>query len=162
MAAPADAGFIAAIENDRELKQFVGEASGRSEQEYRDCLEVSSNLGLLIVESTTRSEAIGLCGLLSGQWCADCEVRVILRKDYWGRGIATEVLAALQVLAGDYYPQKEVTAKIHPQNCRSLTLARRIGYIERGVVASGRYRGWVHFSLPRERSNHAIQALNQG
>src|SRR5260370_12123335 len=85
IATPADAGFIAAIENDPELKRLVGGVSGRSEESYRSVLNTVSDLRFLVVESLD-TIPIGLCGLLTGRLSADCEVHVILPKNYWGPG----------------------------------------------------------------------------
>jgi RimJ/RimL family protein N-acetyltransferase len=150
MASSADAGFIAAIENDPELKRLVGHASGRSEAEYRAFLEAPSDLRLLVIESLATHDRIGLCGLLTGESCDDCEVRVIVRKDFWGNGIGTEVLTCLTALAAKAYPHKQLTAKIHPENVRSLALARRLGFVERGSVTSGTYIGWIQFGLTQD------------
>jgi hypothetical protein len=82
IATPSDAPLIAAIENDAELKRFIGGISGRSESSYCTVLKTVSDLRFLVVESPT-GLPIGLCGLLTGHLSADCEVRVILQKDYW-------------------------------------------------------------------------------
>ena len=146
MATPADAGFISAIENDPELKRLVGKPSGRSEAEYRAFVENSPDLRLLIIESLATHARIGLCGLLTGELSADCEVRVILLKEYWDDGIGAEVLTRLKALAANEYPHKNLTAKIHPENTASLALARRLGLVERGKVTRGKYVGWIQFS----------------
>src|SRR5437867_10485910 len=94
VAIPADAGYIATIEKDVELKRFVGGVSGKSEDDYRRFLETASDLRFLIVESSTAGLPIGICGLLTGSFSKDCEIRVILTKDYWGQGLGTEIAGA--------------------------------------------------------------------
>ena len=64
IATPADAAFIAAIENDPELKRLVGGVTGRTEEDYRKALEASPDLKFLIVESNS-GVSIGVCGLLT-------------------------------------------------------------------------------------------------
>ena len=118
IATPSDAPFIAAIENDAELKRFIGGVSGRSEASYCTVLKTVSDLRLLVVETPT-GLPIGFCGLLTGHLSVDCEVRVILQKDYWGRGLGTEIATALKALAAKTYPDKQLTVKVHPDNIAS-------------------------------------------
>src|SRR6267378_2610325 len=99
IATSADARFVAAIENDLELKRLVGGVSGRSEEDYRSILATQRDFRFIIVESAAAAIPIGICGLLTGTFAEDCEVRVILKKDYWGHGIGTEVVTALSELA---------------------------------------------------------------
>ena len=145
VATPADASFIATLENDAELKHLVGGPTGRSEQEYRTFLAAPNAPTFLIVESMS-GVPMGLCGLLTGTFCDDCEVRVILMKDYWGHGLGTELVIALTAIATARYPGKRITAKIHPKNTRSIAVAARVGLVEDGTIVSGPYDGWVQFT----------------
>ena len=155
-ATPADAAFIAAIENDAELKRFVGGVSGRSQESYCAVLTTISDLRFLVVESPV-SLAIGLCALLTGSLSADCEIRVILQKDYWGGGLGTEIATALKTLAAKAYPAKQLTAKVHPENIASRSIAPKLGLIEAGTVVGGDYHGWIEFCMPAQPSNQPLE-----
>ena len=146
IATPADARFVAAIENDLELKRLIGGVSGRSEEDYRRFLATQRDFRLIIVESAPAAIPIAICGLLTGPLAEHCEVRVILKKDYWGHGIGTDVVTALSELAAEKYPGRMLTAKIHPENIGSLAVARKVGFVEAGVIASGPYDGWIEFT----------------
>ena len=147
-ATPADASFVAEIENDTELKRLIGGVSGKSEEDYRKFLEAPPDFRFLIVESLPTGLPIGVCGLLTGTLADDCEVRVILVKDYWGQGLGTEVVGALRALATAVCPGKRVTAKIHPTNTGSLAIARKVGLTEDGTIVGDSYDGWIHFTSP--------------
>lgn len=145
VATPDDARFIAAIENDIELKRLVGGVSGKSEEDYRSFLGAPRDLRFLIVESSTTGIPIGVCGLLTGSFSEDCEIRVILMKDYWRQGLGTEIAGALKERAAEVYPGKHLTMKIHPENTGSLKIARALGMTEDGTIVHGSYDGWIHF-----------------
>jgi RimJ/RimL family protein N-acetyltransferase len=142
----ADAAFVTAIENDAELKRLVGGPSGKSEESYREFLNATSDLRFLIIESLTTGLPIGLCGLLTGLFSDDCEIRVILTKDYRGQGLGTEIASALKEVAAEVFPNKVLTAKVHPDNTASLTIARRLGLTDEGKITSGPYEGWLHLT----------------
>ena len=145
VATDADAAFIASTENDDELKQFVGGATGKSEECYRTFLRSTPDLRFLIVESPDRTR-IGVCGLLTGSFGDECELRVVLLKDYWGRGLGTEVARALKRMAAEVYPHMSVTARVHPDNAASMSIVERLGPAETATIAGDSYDGWTHFT----------------
>lgn len=149
MATASDATFVAAIENDVELKRLLGEPSGKSEECYRKFLSGTKDLRFLVVESLATGCPIALCGLLTTLLSDDCEIRVIVAKDYWGQGLGTEIAAALKELAADIFPTKVLTARVHPDNAASLAIIRKLGLAENGIVTSDSYdNGWIKFSQP--------------
>jgi RimJ/RimL family protein N-acetyltransferase len=149
MATAADAAFVAAIENDVELKRLLGGPSGKSEEWYCKFLSGNKDLRFLVIESLTTGFPIGLCGLLTGLLSDDCEVRVIVTKDYWEQGLGTEIAAALKGLSTDIFRDKVLTAKVHPNNAPSLAIIRRLGLAQNGRVSSDSYdNGWIKFSAP--------------
>ncbi len=147
MATAADAAFVTAIENDVELKRLLGGPSGKSEEFYRKFLSGTKDLRFLVVESLATGSPIGLCGLLTGLLSDDCEVRVVVTKDYWEQGLGTEIAAALKELSTDIFPGKVLTARAHPNNAPSLAIIRRLGLAQNGRVSSDSYdNGWIKFS----------------
>jgi RimJ/RimL family protein N-acetyltransferase len=148
LATSDDAAFVTAIENDVDLKQLVGGPSGRSEESYRNVLSATGDLRFLILESLTTGLPIGLCGLLTGSLSDDCEVRVILSKEYWGRGLGTEIAKAMKELAADIFPSKVLTAKAHPDNTASLTIISKLGLAADDTLSSKSYEGWLEFRAP--------------
>jgi RimJ/RimL family protein N-acetyltransferase len=158
LATSDDAAFVTAIENNVDLKQLVGGPSGRSEESYRNVLSATGDLSFLIVESLATGLPIGLCGLLTGSLSDDCEVRVILCKEYWGRGLGTEIAKAMKELAADIFPNKVLTAKAHPDNTASLKIISKLGLAAEDLLSSKSYEGWLGFRapLPIKPSNQAF------
>ena len=71
-----------------------------------------------------------------------------LRRDAVGRGLATEIAAALLRVALDVCGVGRVEAHIDPGNAASIAVAKRIGLAE-----TGRHEGDVIFSLVRSSSD---------
>jgi RimJ/RimL family protein N-acetyltransferase len=146
---PADAPFVAAIENDPDLKRFVGGPSGKSEECYRKSLSTPRELWCLIVESLASGVQIGRCGLMTPFTSNECEVHVIVAKDHSGRGIGTEVALRLLEIAEDRFSKRFLTAKVHPENAPSLAIIAKLGLSADGTVSSDSYdHGWLRFRRP--------------
>lgn len=151
-----DATFVTAIENDADLKRFVGGPSGKSEECYRKSLGKPRDLWCLIVESLDSGVQIGRCGLMTPLTSDECEVHVILAKHYCGHGIGTEVALKLREIAEARFRNRFLTAKVHPENAPSLAIIAKLGFSADGTVISDSYdHGWLRFrrSLAAKLSN---------
>lgn len=85
--------------------------------------------GLWALISKEEGKLIGLAGLIN-QTLDDCEcVELIYRiaKDYWGRGLATEVALAIKEFAFTKSGLKRLVSIIEPENNRSRKVAEKIG-----------------------------------
>src|SRR5205807_154552 len=122
IATSTDAAFITQIENDEDRKRFVGGVSGKSEEFYRKSLTAIRDLRCLIVESLATRVPIGRCGLLTDSISDDCDIHIVLAKDNCGRGLGTDIALELKRLAADAFPDKALTAKVHPDNAPSLAI----------------------------------------
>lgn len=67
------------------------------------------------------------------------EIGFILHPDAWGRGFASEAVAAVLDRAFDTHELKTVTADVDPRNAASLRLLARLGFEEVGR----RSRTWL-------------------
>jgi len=84
----------------------------------------------------------------------ECEIHVILNKDQWGRGLGTEIAMALRDLAREMFPQRCLTAKVHPKNAASLAIIAKLRLAQHRTITSDSYdHGWLQFrgSLRDER-----------
>src|SRR5262245_21830836 len=61
-----------------------------------------------------------------------CELGYILRRDLWGRGLATEALTAVLTHAFGPLGLHRVEADIDPRNAASLRLVERLGFTREG------------------------------
>lgn len=154
-----DAAFITALENDVDLKRFVGGPSGKSEDCYRKSLGKPRQLWCLIVESLDSGAPIGRCGLMTPIISDECEVHIILAKNHSGRGIGTEVALKLCEIAEAHFPKRFLSAKVHPENVPSLVIIAKLGFCGDGTITSDSYdHGWLRFRRPlaTNPSNHAM------
>jgi RimJ/RimL family protein N-acetyltransferase len=146
MPTPGDARFVTYIENDVDLKRLVGGVSGKSEEFYRNSLSAINDLRCLIVELLTTGLPIGRCGLITDSVSDECDIHVVLVKDHCGQGFGTEVAIALKELAAEMFPDKALTAKVHPDNAPSLAIISKLGLAQSGIVHSQSYdNGWLKF-----------------
>lgn len=75
---------------------------------------------------------IGYCGLfrfddINGQ--PEIELGYRLAKQFWGRGIATEVATAVRDMACDELGIKRLISLIYPDNLRSIRVATKLGMV---------------------------------
>jgi RimJ/RimL family protein N-acetyltransferase len=76
----------------------------------------------------------------------ECEVHIILAKNYSGRGIGTEIALKLCEIAEARFPKRFLTAKVHPENIPSLVIIAKLGFCGDGTVTSDSYdHGWLRF-----------------
>ena len=82
------------------------------------------------------------------------EFGFILHPDAWGRGIGTEAARAFIGHAFATHPIEEVTADVDPRNAASLTLLRKLGFLETGraertFLVGNEWCDSVYLRLPR-------------
>lgn len=162
-AKPDDAQFIANIENDPALMEFLGGSKNRSPEEYRQFLSKSAlstrnPLQFLIIECLKTGHPIGTAGLwtgFDGNKCQDyCEFRVIRQNQAAGHNIGFEVATRLKDLAVETYPNKLLIAKIKKSidtgqyNKGALHIISQLGFIE-----DAEEDGWRTFHLPLKTNN---------
>ncbi|MEH7177576.1 GNAT family N-acetyltransferase [Neobacillus vireti] len=81
------------------------------------------------------NEVIGSCGflnMLSKHHRAD--VGYELSKEYWGKGIANEALAAVVKYGFQHYQLERIQALIEPDNFPSQKLVERLGFRKEGLL----------------------------
>lgn len=82
------------------------------------------------------------------------EIGFILRPDFWGRGLATEAVAAAVRAGFAAFPIEAITADVDPRNDASLGVLKRIGFEETGRAArtwfiGGEWHDSIYLALPR-------------
>jgi RimJ/RimL family protein N-acetyltransferase len=139
-----DAQFLAEIENDPQVKRFVGGPSGKSEADYRGSISALADCRCLTIESLSTQEPIGRCGLILID--NEPDIHVILARHYWGRGLGSEVALGLKQFSSEMFPEKALVAKAHPENAASLSILRKLEFVQTGVVDSPFYdNGFLRF-----------------
>ena len=83
-----------------------------------------------------KGEAIGGVGFLIGRDIArmTAEMGYWLSEEYWGRGIATRVVAAVSDWALDNYQLTRVFAQAFAHNTASIRVLEKAGFVREGVM----------------------------
>ncbi|MBI5106642.1 MAG: GNAT family N-acetyltransferase [Solirubrobacterales bacterium] len=133
---PDDAGALAALNADPEVMRYIGTGATldrglsdalleRIEREWDE-----RGFGLWAVEED--GAVLGFCGLsvpaFLPQVLPAVEVGWRLRRDAWGRGVATEAARVALAWGWEHVPDlREVLSIVHPANARSLAVCERLG-----------------------------------
>lgn len=91
------------------------------------------------------------------------EIGYILHPDHWGKGFASEALAALIPHLFASHPLPELTAEVDPRNLASIRLLERFGiqktrYEERTMQWGDEWCDSQFFSLPRDRAKISLKS----
>src|SRR5438270_8909308 len=88
--------------------------------------------GLWAVEERETGLLAGRAGCWRPEGWPGLEVGWTLRREFWGRGYATEAARAALGHAFTALRQTHVISLIRPENARSLAVARRLGMCHEG------------------------------
>jgi len=133
--APEDRAAMAAIYADPEVMRFI-DTRGEDPSTWVDAYVAHQDRhgwGVWAIEERATGELIGEAGLalLDGHG-PDLELGYLLRRDRWGRGLATEAARACLAAAFDQLGAHEVVAIVDEGNDASLAVARKAGFVETG------------------------------
>lgn len=123
------------LETDVDVVRFLGNGQVRTESETKSYLNKHLSdyerygIGLYAVELKHNCKFIGRSGLIP--WTLESElyweIGYTLTKDYWGKGIATELASFLKMWAKENLDSEFVVSLIKPENEKSIKVARKIG-----------------------------------
>lgn len=104
----------------------------------------------LAVESDS-GRVVGQAGVMSIELNHKLEMALgyILRREFWGRGYATEAAAAVRDRAFETTPHDRVVALVRPVNLLSQRVVRRLGMRASGLTT---YAGLEHVIFAVRRS----------
>ncbi|KLL11547.1 MULTISPECIES: GNAT family N-acetyltransferase [Protofrankia] len=86
-----------------------------------------NGFGMWIIEDRVTGEFLGRAGLYEEHGWPDIEVAWTVRRDQWGRGIATEGARAALEFAFVEAGRDRVISIIHPKNAASIRVAEKLG-----------------------------------
>lgn len=87
------------------------------------------------VEERSSGEMVGRVGCWHPEEWPGFEVGWILRRNFWGRGFATEAARASLDYAFDELGRSHAISLIHPDNRASILMAERLGEKLEGKTA---------------------------
>jgi len=128
-----DMDALYAILTDEETSRYLPAKAGSREEELEKLISYVSYVysffgyGYWGVFSKETGELIGRAGFKEGEY--PLEAGYVIKRSYWGQGIATEVLLELVHYAKEELGTTEVYANIDERNIASLRVAEKCGVI---------------------------------
>jgi RimJ/RimL family protein N-acetyltransferase len=118
------------LESDPEVKRFLGGPTKRDVDYYRQRLaaikpQLDSPLAITARET---GEFLGRCGFTQDTFLDEWEINVVLARQNWRRGFASEIVAALLRTGFDALKLSKVFGVAHPQNEGSIALLHKFGF----------------------------------
>jgi ribosomal-protein-alanine N-acetyltransferase len=120
-----------------ELMKYVGDGKPLSKEQTQKWIEVSilnyklKGFGMYGVFSKDNDTLIGYCGLILSSDINDYELIYALDKQYWGKGLATEIANAVVKYGFEKLKLKTIFASIDPANKVSEKILLKIGFLEK-------------------------------
>jgi RimJ/RimL family protein N-acetyltransferase len=133
----SDLDGYAAMLADPEVVRFLGTDPMTRAEAWRNMAMVLGHwqlrgYGLWAVEDRESGLLAGRAGLWRPEGWPGLEVGWTLRREFWGRGYATEAGRAALDHAVTTLKQTYIISLIRPENARSIAVACRLGMIHKG------------------------------
>lgn len=128
-----DVDALLAVYGDADAMRWVGDGEPLTRAQCVEWVAVCARnyrtrgYGLSALVERTSGEIIGFCGLVHPAGQAEPELKYALRREHWGRGLATEAARAMLAYARDGLGLRHAIATAYPQNLASLRVLRKAG-----------------------------------
>lgn len=124
---------------------------------YNNCRNNKNGFGLYPAEEKVSGKFIGFVGLNIPTYMPDCvEIGWRLRKEFWGKGYATEAAKKWLEIGFGEYDLKEIISFTAKQNIKSQAVMERIG------MKRDSMRDFFHPKIPADHplAFHVFYALH--
>ncbi|WP_369943749.1 GNAT family N-acetyltransferase [Xanthomonas medicagonis] len=128
-----DVDTLLAVYGDADAMRWVGDGEPLTRAQCEEWVAVCARnyrtrgYGLSALVERASGDTIGFCGLVHPAGQAEPELKYALRRDHWGRGLATEAARAMLAYARERLGLRHVIATAYPQNLASLRVLRNAG-----------------------------------
>lgn len=118
---------------DPEIMRYVGDGQPLSKEQTQRWIEKSQEnyskygLGCLAVIAKDDGRLIGYCGLVNPTIAGEAEVIYAFKKQYWGKGLASEAAKAMLDFGLKQCALKRIIATIAPSNHASIRIVEKWG-----------------------------------
>jgi len=148
------------MNSDPEVMKYFPEiwSFDKSLKMYNDCQSNESDFGFYPAEEKISGEFIGFVGLNNPVHMPNCvEIGWRLRKEFWGKGYATEAAKKWLSIGFDEYGLDEIISFTTPQNIKSQEVMKRIG------MKRDEKRDFFHTKIPKEHplAFHVLYVLQK-
>ncbi len=120
------------------------------------------------VQLKSAPDLIGTCGLFkwNRNW-RTCDIGYELSVTHQGNGYMAEAVSRIIDWGFEAMQLNRIEAGIHPDNAASLTLAKRLGFVEEGRLReagywNGQFQDLLQFSLLRSDHNRETATQRRG
>lgn len=118
---------------DAEIMRYVGDGHPISREQTQRWIEKSQDnyrnhgFGCFGVAAKDDGRLIGYCGLVNPTTDGEAEIIYAFRRQYWGRGLASEAAQAMLDFGFKQCALKRVIATIDPDNHASIRIVEKWG-----------------------------------
>ncbi|WP_374567033.1 GNAT family N-acetyltransferase [Ideonella sp.] len=136
---PGDGAAMLAVYGDADAMRWVGDGRPLDAAQCEEWIGVTlrnyatRGYGMVALVERTTGEVIGFCGLVHPGGQPDAEIKYALRRDHWGRGLATEAATALLAWGASALGLRQVMATAAPENVASHRVLLKAG-MRRGAL----------------------------
>ena len=129
----SDIDALAHVYGDAQAMRWVGDGEPLSREGCEAWLEVTARnyrtrgYGMFALEAPSTREIVGFCGLVHPGGQVEAEVKYTLRRESWGRGLATEAVRALLLYGAAAHGLRRIIATVAPLNHASQRVLTKAG-----------------------------------
>jgi ribosomal-protein-alanine N-acetyltransferase len=151
----SDAVAYHKIESAAETGYFLGRARPQTktiEAITYDIERREASWQVLACIDKTTSNFVGRCGYLGVAHPEEPEIHIVLSKDYWGKGLATEIGHALLLHGFQKRGLVAITGVVHPEHKASIRILEKLGMKcvgKRSENANDRQSGFLIYRIDR-------------
>lgn len=143
-----DAAALQEVYGDADAMRWVGDGRPLDFAQCEQWVEVSlrnyanRGYGMFALVSQETGSVIGFCGLVHPQGQSDPELKYALRRDCWGRGLATEAARAMLAAGASRFGMRRIIATTAPENAASHRVLLKAG-MARGALRNNQDGSWT-------------------
>lgn len=128
-----DVDALFEVYGEREAMRFVGDGDPLDRAACERWVEVTEanvatrgyGMSALVLRET--GQVVGFCGVVHPGGQREAELKFALRRDAWGKGLATEAGSGMLEHASRAHGLRTIIATVHPDNDASLRVLEKLG-----------------------------------
>lgn len=143
----SDIAPFAEMNSDKEVMKYFPKTLTFDEtlEMYKRCQDNQNGFGFYPVEEKLSRKFVGFVGLNIPSYMPDCvEIGWRLKKEFWGKGYASEAAKKWLEIGFNEYNLKEIISFTAKQNIKSQAVMERIG------MKRDEKRDFFHPKIPKE------------
>lgn len=136
---PQDVDALFAVYGDAGGMRWVGDGRPITRAQCVAWLAVTENnyrvrgYGMFALAGRDDGRVVGFCGLVHPGGQIEAEIKYALERRYWGRGLATEAVAAMLAYAAKEVGLARVIATTAPENAASHRVLLKAGMVREAL-----------------------------